>query len=101
MQFRRNIKQKEKEYKQAILVRTDLKMAKGKIASQVSHASVDSVLKSDRRKIDLWKKQGMKKVVLKVVGEKEIESSSFTLRSKKGDNQSFNSVKELTEFFNN
>ena len=36
-----------------------------------------------------------------VVGEKEIESSSFTLRSKKGDNQSFNSVKELTEFFNN
>ena len=36
-----------------------------------------------------------------VVGEKEIESSSLTLRSKKGDNQSFNSVKELTEFFNN
>ena len=36
-----------------------------------------------------------------VVGEKEIESSSFTLRSKKGDNQSFNSVKALTESFNN
>ena len=36
-----------------------------------------------------------------VVGEKEIESSSFTLRGKKGDNQSFNSAKELTEFFNN
>jgi hypothetical protein len=36
-----------------------------------------------------------------VIGEKEIESSSFTLRSKKGDNQSFNSLEELTEFFNN
>jgi threonyl-tRNA synthetase len=36
-----------------------------------------------------------------VVGEKEIESSSFTLRSKKGENQSFNSIEELSEFFNN
>ena len=36
-----------------------------------------------------------------VIGEKEIESSSFTLRGKKGDNQSFNSLEELTEFFNN
>ena len=36
-----------------------------------------------------------------VVGEKEIDSSSFTLRSKKGENQSFNSIEELSEFFNN
>lgn len=72
MLFRRNTKQKEKEYKQVILVRTDLKMAKGKIASQVSHASVEAVLKSNNNKVSLWKKQGMKKVVLKVKDEKEL-----------------------------
>lgn len=52
--------------KQCILVRTDLKMDKGKLAVQCSHASVDAVLESDRRKVSDWKLQGMKKVILKV-----------------------------------
>jgi len=34
--------------KQVILVRTDLKMPKGKISVQCSHASVESVLKSSK-----------------------------------------------------
>lgn len=58
--------------KQVILVRKDLKMGKGKLAAQVSHASTDAVLKSDKRKINDWKKKGMKKVVLKVSDEKEL-----------------------------
>ncbi len=59
-------------YKQVILVREDLKLPKGKLAAQSSHASVDATLKSDRRMVDLWKKEGGKKIVLKVKDEKEL-----------------------------
>ncbi len=54
------------EYKQVILVRQDLKLTKGKMAAQVSHASVESLLKSHKDDRDAWRAQGMKKVVLKV-----------------------------------
>lgn len=53
-------------YKQAILIRNDLKMHKGKAISQACHASVEAVLKSDKSKVDEWRSEGMKKVVLKV-----------------------------------
>ncbi|MEK6827722.1 MAG: aminoacyl-tRNA hydrolase, partial [Nanoarchaeota archaeon] len=53
-------------YKQVILVREDLKIPKGKMAAQCSHASVDSTLKSDKKIVELWKKEGAKKVILKV-----------------------------------
>ncbi|MFH0860457.1 MAG: peptidyl-tRNA hydrolase Pth2 [Candidatus Altiarchaeota archaeon] len=56
--------------KQVIVVRVDLKMGKGKIAAQVSHASLAAADKSpDRGK---WVNQGMKKSVLKCEGEKEL-----------------------------
>lgn len=54
------------KYKQVILVRQDLKLPKGKMAVQVSHASIGSLLKSHKDDIEKWKKQGMKKIVLKV-----------------------------------
>lgn len=57
-------------YKQVILVREDLKLPKGKLAAQSSHASVDATLKSDKKIVELWKKEGGKKIVLKV---KDIE----------------------------
>jgi peptidyl-tRNA hydrolase, PTH2 family len=60
--------------KQAIVVRTDLKMGKGKIASQVAHASVDAVSKSSKSKISDWRAGGMKKVILKVSSEEDIFS---------------------------
>lgn len=60
------------EYKQAILVRTDLKMSKGKIAAQASHAAVEATLNSSRFKVGPWKNQGMKKVILKVEDQKEL-----------------------------
>ncbi len=59
-------------YKQVILVREDLKLPKGKLAAQSSHASVDATLKSDKKIVDLWRKEGGKKVVLKVKDEKEL-----------------------------
>ena len=58
--------------KQVILVRQDLKMPKGKLSVQVAHASVEAVSKSDIRKIEAWKNEGMKKVVLKIKDEKEL-----------------------------
>ena len=64
------------ELKQIILVRTDLKMGKGKIAAQASHASVIATLQAQRdNKIwyDAWFKQGMKKVVVKIADEEELQ----------------------------
>ena len=56
------------ELKQVIIVRTDLGMKKGKIASQVAHASLTSYLDTLKRKPE-WAKDWLpyqKKVVLKV-----------------------------------
>jgi PTH2 family peptidyl-tRNA hydrolase len=52
--------------KQVILVRTDLKLSKGKLAAQVAHASLESYKKADPRKAEDWRRDGGKKVVLKV-----------------------------------
>jgi len=60
------------EYKQVILVRHDLKLTKGKMAAQVSHASVEAVLKSHKDDATAWREQGMKKAVLKVSDLKEL-----------------------------
>lgn len=59
-------------YKQVILLREDLKLPMGKASSQVAHASVDATLKSNKKIIELWKKEGGKKVILKVKDEKEL-----------------------------
>jgi len=59
--------------KQAIIVRKDLKMGKGKIASQVSHASITAYLKAKKSDKEKWIKSGMKKVVLKVSDLKELK----------------------------
>ena len=58
--------------KQVILVRQDLKLPKGKLASQCSHASVEAVLISDRKIVDEWRKDGMKKSILKVKDLREL-----------------------------
>jgi len=60
------------ELKQAIIVRADLKMGKGKIAAQTAHASIEAMGKADETTVAEWKQQGMKKVVLKVQSEKEL-----------------------------
>ena len=54
------------DYKQVILVRTDLKLPKGKLAVQVAHASVEAVHRSDKDIVKHWRSEGMKKVVLKI-----------------------------------
>ena len=59
-------------FKQVILVRKDLKLPKGKMAAQVSHASVDATLKSDRKLVEKWRKEGAKKIVLEANDEKDL-----------------------------
>ncbi|NQV90976.1 peptidyl-tRNA hydrolase [Candidatus Woesearchaeota archaeon] len=59
-------------YKQVILMRTDLKLPKGKACAQVAHASVVSVLRSDSKIVKAWESSGMPKIVLKVADEKEL-----------------------------
>lgn len=58
--------------KQAILVRQDLKLPKGKLAVQVAHASVDATLCSNQSKVDAWLSEGAKKAVLKVKDKREL-----------------------------
>ncbi|MBN1940689.1 MAG: peptidyl-tRNA hydrolase [Candidatus Diapherotrites archaeon] len=60
------------ELKQVIVVRTDLKMGKGKIAAQCAHASVEAMLESPPSDVEAWRRTGMKKVVLKVGSKKEL-----------------------------
>ncbi len=59
-------------YKQSLLIRQDLKLPKGKLAGQCSHASVEAVLKSDKKVVNAWQHEGMPKIVLKVKNEKEL-----------------------------
>ncbi|HLC63353.1 MAG TPA: peptidyl-tRNA hydrolase Pth2 [Candidatus Nanoarchaeia archaeon] len=60
------------ELKQVILIRQDLKMPRGKMAVQTCHASVEAALRSDVPVLQEWRKQGMKKILLKVKDKKEL-----------------------------
>ena len=59
-------------YKQAIIVRNDLKLPKGKLSAQVAHASVESVLKTDKDIVSKWRLNGQMKIVLKVDNKDEL-----------------------------
>lgn len=66
-----------KQIKQVILVREDLKLPKGKLCSQVAHASLSAVrdVEEESPKIlKKWISQGAKKIVLKVDNKKEMQS---------------------------
>lgn len=75
MKKEKNIKmimQRLLKMKQVILVRNDLKLPKGKMAAQAAHAAVEAAFNSNKKKVAEWRKQGAKKVVLKVKDEKEL-----------------------------
>ncbi len=58
-----------------IVIRSDLKMSKGKMAAQVAHAAVSCAMKSNKYSSALfkgWMNQGQKKVVLKVPDKKAL-----------------------------
>ena len=56
----------QKEYKQCLVIREDLKLSKGKAAAQAAHDSILSYELAAMQDRKNWKEQGQKKVVLKV-----------------------------------
>ena len=63
------------EYKQVIVVRGDLNMGRGKTCAQVAHASLSSAEKamnSEKEWYEAWKREGQKKVVVKVQSERDL-----------------------------
>ncbi len=63
------------KYKQAIVLRTDLGMSKGKIAAQAGHAAVSAAEEARKKHFEWWSawlKEGQCKVAVKATSEKEI-----------------------------
>lgn len=61
--------------KQAIVVRNDLGMGKGKVAAQVAHASLSAAEAAQHRRggwYESWKDGGQAKIVLKVGSEDDL-----------------------------
>jgi len=61
--------------KQVIIVRTDVEMGKGKLATQVAHAAINAYRKTRQqhpRTVSRWVEEGEKKIVLRVDGLNEL-----------------------------
>ena len=53
-------------YKMVILIRSDLKMKKGKIGAMCGHAAIGAYLKSNKTILSKWNFNGSAKIILKV-----------------------------------
>lgn len=65
------------DMKQAIVLRTDLGMGKGKMAAQAAHASLSAAEETRRRKpgwYESWKSEGQAKIVLKAGSEEDLRA---------------------------
>jgi len=65
----------EFKYKQVIVMRSDLKMGKGKIAAQAGHAAVSAAEEARKRFQKWWKAwldEGQCKIAVKVKSEEEL-----------------------------
>jgi len=65
----------EFEYKQVIVLRSDLKMGKGKIVAQAGHAAVSAAEEARKRFKKWWKEwlnEGQCKIAVKVSNEEEL-----------------------------
>ncbi len=63
--------QQNRQYKQVLVVRSDIKMGKGKIAVQCSHAAVSASEEARKSAVDwwrIWMQEGQLKVAVKVNG---------------------------------
>ena len=60
------------EWKQCLVVRSDLRMSCGKMCAQAAHAAILSYERSEAASRKRWYAEGQKKVVLKVAGERAL-----------------------------
>ena len=65
------------------VVRGDLKLPSGKLAAQVGHAVMDTLLKTDQKKIAKWQKTGAKKVVVEVASLEQLKEIEHNAKQKK------------------
>jgi PTH2 family peptidyl-tRNA hydrolase len=73
------------ELKQVFLVRSDLRMGKGKAAAQCCHAAIEAYERAKEEWpewVKAWKMQNQAKVVLRVSSEKELISFYNMLKGK-------------------
>lgn len=70
-------------YKQVIVVRKDLKIGKGKLASQVAHASLGSFKLASRYVGKRWEEGGGTKVVLEIANLRGLKGLYTKLKRKK------------------
>jgi PTH2 family peptidyl-tRNA hydrolase len=62
-------------YKQVIVLRTDVKMSKGKMAAQTGHAAVSAAEYARKNRPEWWNpwmKEGQCKIAVKVASEEEL-----------------------------
>lgn len=59
-------------FKQAIVIRKDLDMGKGKIAAQAAHASIGAAKEAGYKTMREWERSGSAKIVLKVDNEEQL-----------------------------
>jgi len=62
-------------YKQVIIIRTDLKISRGKLATQAGHAAVSAAEEARRKRPEWWKawlEEGQCKIVVKAKSEEEL-----------------------------
>ncbi len=63
------------EYKQVIVLRTDIKMSKGKMAAQAGHAAVSAAEYARKNRPEWWNpwiREGQCKIAVKVASEQEL-----------------------------
>ena len=60
------------QYKQCLIVRTDVKMSCGKRCAQAAHASIGAYNNADKALQKAWLLEGQKKVVLKSPDERTL-----------------------------
>ena len=74
-QFDNIIREKIGEFKQAIILRTDLGMGKGKMVAQGAHASLHAFQKTVEKNKEIayaWEEEGCRKIVLRAASEREL-----------------------------
>lgn len=60
------------EWKQCLIIRSDVKMSRGKTCAQAAHAAVIAYERADAATKKKWLQEGQKKVVLKVSSERAL-----------------------------
>lgn len=74
----------QEDFKQVIIIRSDLRMGRGKIAVQVAHAAImasETVRNENPHWWEAWMAQGQRKVAVKIDGESKIFDLALQARN--------------------